>query len=135
MNDGGNNVEKLIGALRHPEPQTRLRAAWLLGEKGEARAVGPLVKAIDDNWDDPYILATIVTALGMIGDIRALDEITALLKNSYLVVRVAATRAIGLIGNSRGIEPLRSALKDRNAAVRKEAAEALKNLCGEERDL
>ncbi len=126
MNDGENYMEKLIGDLRHPEPQTRLRAAWVLGVKKESGAVGPLVRAIGENRDAPYILATIATALGLIGDIRALDEVIALLKNSYLVVRTAAAEAIGLIGNARGIEPLKSALDDRSTAVRKAAAEALK---------
>ncbi|MFA4967790.1 MAG: HEAT repeat domain-containing protein [Candidatus Margulisiibacteriota bacterium] len=132
MNDGENYVEKLIGDLRHPEPQTRLRAAWLLGVKKEARAVVPLVKAIGENRDDPYILATIATALGLIGDIRALDEIVALLKNSYQVVRTAAAEAIGLIGNDRGIEPLKSVMDDRKTSVRKVAARALKNLADKE---
>ncbi|NLI12262.1 HEAT repeat domain-containing protein [Pelotomaculum propionicicum] len=128
MNDGENNLEKLIGALRHPEPQTRLRAAWLLGVKKDAGAVAPLVKSLGENRDDPYILATIATALGMIGDIRALDEVMALLKHSYPVVRTAAAEAIGLLGNVGCAEPLKSALKDRNMSVRRAAAKALKNL-------
>ena len=35
--------EKLIGALYHPEPETRLRAAEILGEKGYRPAIGPLL--------------------------------------------------------------------------------------------
>jgi len=31
--------DNLIGALKHPEPLTRMSAAWLLGKTGEARTV------------------------------------------------------------------------------------------------
>lgn len=128
MTDAEYYVAKLIKDLRHPEPQTRLRSAWLLGVKKEPRAVGPLVRAIKENHDEPYILATVATALGLIGDAGAIDDVVALLKNTYQVVRTAAAEAIGLIGNDKGIEPLRRALEDRNTSVRKAAVKALKKL-------
>jgi HEAT repeat protein len=132
MNAGENNMKNLIDDLRHPEPQTRIRAAWLLGMSKETGAVAPLVRALSENRDDPYILATIASALGLIGDLRVLDEMIALLKNSYQVVRTAAAEAIGLIGNDRGIKPLKSMLGDRSTAVRNAAAEALKNIASQE---
>jgi HEAT repeat protein len=128
MEEGENSVEKLIDDLYNPEPKARIKAAWLLGVKKEAGAVEPLVKAMDENRDDPYFLATAAAALGLIGEIRALDKIIELLKSSYKVVRAAAAEAIGMIGNDRGVEPLRKALADRSISVQKAADGALKKL-------
>lgn len=125
MNNDKDYVDKLIEALKHPEPTTRVRAAWVLGRKKEKRAVTPLIEAINNNLNDPYILESIVGALGLTGDSSALDEIFSLLKSSYLIVRIQAARAISMIGDRKGVDPLMAALKDENTAVRKAAAEAL----------
>lgn len=60
-------VEKLIAALRHEEPQTTVRAAWILGRIADRRAVGPLIDAAAGGGD-PEFLAAVVEALGRIGD-------------------------------------------------------------------
>jgi HEAT repeat protein len=60
-------VEKLIAALRHEEPETTVRAAWILGRIADRRAVGPLIDAAG-RGGDPEFLAAVVEALGRIGD-------------------------------------------------------------------
>jgi len=45
--------EKLIGALHHPEPETRLRAGEILGEKGYRPAIGPLLARAHEELQQP----------------------------------------------------------------------------------
>jgi len=60
-------VDKLITALRHPEPTTPVRAAWILGERRERRAVESLVALVQES-SDVYVVEAAVEALGKIGD-------------------------------------------------------------------
>ena len=63
-------TEKLIAALRHPEPTTPVRAAWILGERRERAAVEPLCRLVRDS-SDAFLVESAVEALGKIGDARA----------------------------------------------------------------
>jgi hypothetical protein len=58
-------VEKLILALHHPEKETPIRAAWLLGQLKDTRAVQPLIELVKKT-DDVYIARAAVKALGEI---------------------------------------------------------------------
>ncbi len=70
--DSKNMVEKLIGALSHPDAQTVMRATWLLGEKLDTQAVQPLI-ALFKRAEDVYLAVEIVRALGKIRNKEALD--------------------------------------------------------------
>ncbi|MDI6711551.1 MAG: HEAT repeat domain-containing protein, partial [Bacillota bacterium] len=100
-------AQKLIAALEHPDPAVRRRAAWLLGRRRETGAVEALLAAVAANAGDPYLLETVVEALGLIGDPRALGTLTELLRSSYLPVRVRAARALGRLGGAAAREALR----------------------------
>lgn len=56
-------VEKLIVALEHPEKETPSRAAWLLGQLKDERAVPPLMELVQKT-DDVYLARAAVQALG-----------------------------------------------------------------------
>ena len=43
--------EKLILALKHPEPSAVMRAVWLLGQLGDCRAVEPLKRLLETTHD------------------------------------------------------------------------------------
>jgi HEAT repeat protein len=58
-------VEKLIVALEHPEKETPIRAAWLLGQLKDIRAVPPLIELVRKT-EDVYIARAAVQALGEI---------------------------------------------------------------------
>jgi hypothetical protein len=45
--------EKLIGALHHPEPETRRRAAEILGDQGHRPAIGPLLARAREELREP----------------------------------------------------------------------------------
>ena len=68
--DGKDYVDKLIVALEHPEPETPIRAAWILGKRREIRAVEPLI-AVVNKTRDVYTARAAVEALDRIGTSRA----------------------------------------------------------------
>lgn len=120
-------VAKLIAALGHPEPLTRRRAAWILGELRDRRALAPLIAAVEGSAD-PDLLEGAVEALGKLGDERAVDALARLLRSSYLSVRLKAVEALRSIGGPRATEAMRSALDDPNVSVREKATRALHEL-------
>jgi len=63
-------VEKLIQALQHPEKETPIRAARLLGQLQDPRAVPPLID-LAKSTGDVYIAQAAVTALGEFDPPRA----------------------------------------------------------------
>ena len=70
----------------------------------------------------------IFSALGKIGDSRAINFLVQCLQNKDETVRLAATRGLGKTRNESAIEPLTKALEDEEKNVRKSAANALDEL-------
>jgi len=124
---GENFVDKLIAALGHPEPLTRRRAAWILGELHERRALDPLIMAVETSTD-PDLLEGAVEAMGKIGDERAVDSLAGLLSRSYLSVRLKVVEALGRIGGVGSVNLLRLALHDSSVCVREDAAKELRKI-------
>ena len=89
--------EKLIHALRHPEPTVPLRAAMILGKPRLKSAVIPLIEAAERS-NDPYLQEAVVEALGAIGDERSLPCLERLSREEALRVRVAGQRSIDRTG-------------------------------------
>jgi HEAT repeat protein len=79
-------VEKLIVALGHPEKETPIRAAWLLGQLKEVRAVPPLIKLVKKT-DDVYIARAAVQALGEIDTPEARQFLGTLTQHPAKMVR------------------------------------------------
>lgn len=88
--------EKLIRALRHPEPTVPIRAATILGELGSRAAVEPLIE-VARFCKDPYIQEAAVEALGKIGDPRARGCLARLSQEGVIRVRYAARSAMAMI--------------------------------------
>ena len=59
-------TDKLIAALRHKEPMTPMRAACILGERREPKAVPALTKIVGKG-KDAFVVESAVEALGKIG--------------------------------------------------------------------
>jgi HEAT repeat protein len=89
-------VEKLIAALEHPEAQTPVRAAWLLGELRAASGVRALLRVIEATTD-PYLAEAAIEALGKIGDPAARPLLERACQTGALPVRRAARRALASI--------------------------------------
>jgi HEAT repeat protein len=80
---------KLIRALDHPEVQTALRAARILGERRTERAVPALI-ARSEAGADPYLRAEIALALKRIGGREAAAALGRLAQDPSIIVRRAA---------------------------------------------
>ena len=82
-------VEKLILALNHAEPETPIRAAWILGQRrevGAAQALAALVR----RTRDVYVAIAAVEALVKIGTPEALGFLRTFSVYPARMVREAA---------------------------------------------
>jgi len=86
-------VEKLILALQHPEPETPIRAAWLLGQLKDTRAVQPLIDLVNET-KDVYIARAAVRALGEIDSPEACQFLGTLTQHHAKMVRDEAQRIL-----------------------------------------
>ena len=86
-------LEKLILALRHPEPTTPVRAAWLLGKIGDPRAVVSLIEIVKET-DDLYLAREAIKALGAIDTPQARHFIRTLANHPARMIRAEAGAAL-----------------------------------------
>lgn len=120
-------VDKLIAALRHPEPTRAGLAIHILGERlAEPRAILPLIDLLH-TASDAAVLRDAVAALGHFADRRAAPSLARLLLDTEtpLVVRVAAVEALTRIGGDAAQVAIEHALVDSNTIVRERARRAL----------
>lgn len=126
--EGGEDfVDKLIIALRHPEPTRAALAIQILSEMlAEPRAILPLIGLLDTTRD-AYVLKCAVVALGRFADRRAVASLSRLLLDpaTPLVVRLAAVDALARIGGDETQAALSGALADPNTSVCERARQAL----------
>lgn len=128
MDEEGTKKEEnfflLISLLREGTLNYRWRAAEALGDEGDSRAVGPLIEALSDPYEDVSWLAA--KSLGKLQDPEAVLPLIELLKSEENWNRLGAVEGLGLIGDPRAVEPLIGILKtDPVMKVRKKAAWAL----------
>jgi len=125
-------------------------AVEALGKIGDARAIEPLITALDNylpkaatealvkigkpavepliaelHDNNRHVPKPVIEVLCKIGDTRAVEPLVAALKDDNWKVREAAAKALGAIGDARAVEPLVAALQDHDDNVRKVAARAL----------
>lgn len=86
-------VDKLILALHHPEKDTPLRAAWLLGQLKEPRAVAPLIRVIEET-EDVYLARAAAAALAEIGTPEAWRFLRTLTGHPVKMVRDEVQRLL-----------------------------------------
>jgi HEAT repeat protein len=82
-------TDKLIAALRHKEPTAPVRAAWVLGERREGKAVAALTKVVR-KAKDAFLVESAVEALGKIGGAEATTAVGTATQHPNLRVRVKA---------------------------------------------
>lgn len=79
-------TDKLIKAINHPEPETPIRAASILGDLKVKEAVQPLLLKLNSQ-KDPFIIEAFVTAILKI-DPSQVDKIKSILgKNPPVTVK------------------------------------------------
>ena len=117
------DIEWLIKTLGYEKDcDVRRKAANALGKIGDSRAVGPLIRALNDS--DSRIRSWAATSLFKIGE-PAIEPLIKALNDSESEVRSAAAKALGDIGDYRAMKPLTKALDDTCVDVGTSAKEAL----------
>ncbi|HZR04457.1 MAG TPA: HEAT repeat domain-containing protein [Candidatus Udaeobacter sp.] len=86
-------TDKLIAALRHKEPMTPVRAAWILGERREQKAEPALAKIVR-KAKDAFLVESAVEALGKIGGSAATETVRGATQHLSLRVRVKAREVL-----------------------------------------
>jgi HEAT repeat protein len=104
--DAQSFSEKLRAALRHPEPQTAVRAAWILGERRDSSAVPDLIRVLQ-GAQDSFLAEAAAEALGKIGDSKGLPALAGAAQNGTVRVRNASKAAIERIHKKQLQRPLR----------------------------
>ena len=121
-------VEPLCETLRSSWRMARVAAAEVLGKVGDARALPPLLDALNDNRQS-ILRQTAAQALGELKDARAVPPLMERLKDKDSEVRKSAAESLGKIQDAQTVsavtEPLCVALSDKSGHVRLAAAEAL----------
>lgn len=113
---GDDPVPGLVGALGAADIATRWKAAFALGQVGDARAVEPLVGCLDFSrkfvaGEGEFTLNMVASwALGRIGDFRAVEPLVRALEDECTDFAWIAAWALGEIGDTRAIRPLEAAL-------------------------
>jgi HEAT repeat protein len=125
----------LLHRLNHPDWQIAGEAAWALGERGDKRAIDPLIAALDRDLvsgraqdalvklGDERALEPLIrqftlkpqpdlaTVLGNWGDRRAVDALLGALEHTNPHVRFYTARALGKLGDERALPALRRAVE------------------------
>lgn len=126
------SIEGLIHALCYKAPSMKSEYYTVRKEAEDALvSLGtvvfePLIAALRDSNSEMRSAAA--SALGKLGDTRAVEPLIAVLEDSESNARERATIALGKLGDVRAVEPLIPALRDSNSDVRSAAATALGRL-------
>jgi HEAT repeat protein len=96
-------VEHLILALRHPEPQTPIRAAWILGQLRDERAVAPLARLLQEA-PDVYIARAAAEALGGIGTPAALLFLRTMRDHPATIVRETVEKPLSQLDSMHAVD-------------------------------
>jgi HEAT repeat protein len=81
--------------------------------------------------DQQGVIEMAALALGEMGDPRAVDPLTEPLNHGNWEVRSSAAKALGKIGDERAVDPLTKLLDDRNESVRWHTVQALESITGD----
>ena len=88
-------TQKLIAALEHAEPTVAVRAAWILGERRESKAVVGLCRLVRESTD-VLVVESALESLAKIGDRRAAMTVRWAVNHVNPLIRSAAARAVAL---------------------------------------
>jgi HEAT repeat protein len=86
--------KKLLRALNHPEPETVIRAATILGERRVGEAI-PVLESFVTRGTDPFIRTAAIVALGKFNDPNArkfLHDIST--KSMTIIERTALEKVL-----------------------------------------
>lgn len=120
---GNLATEAMIGLLKHPDPDIRWRAASVLGDTKDKRAVGPLIVTLRDA--DESVSSSAATALGELRDKKAVNPLIRACKEGSPDLRRHSVAALGKIGSRQAITTIVEASRDESLDVRLSAVWAM----------
>lgn len=131
--DQRDYFEKLVGSLQHPDATTKIRAAYILGEMGDKRAINPLVDILNQPWDIQglFFIREIAFALEKIDGEEAVPALVHLLDHPSFLIRESALKALSKIKSKETVTALRKALNDPSSSVQELAKETLEKNFGD----
>jgi len=129
LDDEAAFPEKLLLAIRHPEPTRACLAIEILGRLREPRAVVPLLTLLKTTRD-PVRQAEAALSLGAIGEARAVPALIEVLHDDGMPImaRCAAATALGAFLEERALAALRRAVSDPRPSVARAARRALQRM-------
>jgi hypothetical protein len=101
-------AERLIATLGTHETSVVRQAARILGERGDRQAVKALVHALESTGDE-FVLESIATALGRIGDMGAVAPLCRLVTSAPRAAREAACAALARLNAGEALPVLQQA--------------------------
>jgi HEAT repeat protein/WD40 repeat protein/predicted DNA-binding WGR domain protein len=124
---GADDEQVLLGALASAHWDVKLEASHALAERGDKRALGPLVDLLADPQASQIREACLkaLDALGKLGDRRASLIVQRLLRRPDRDLQIAAVRALEACCRAGEVEPLLEALRLPDETVQIAAAESL----------
>ncbi|MGH7694355.1 MAG: HEAT repeat domain-containing protein, partial [Gemmatimonadaceae bacterium] len=118
--------------LRDPNPDIRLQAALGLGAAGQ-RAAAPDLLEVLDKEQDADVQQAIVTALGKVATVEAIERLQTIAKPGNLFrrkpsgLRIAAVNALAEAATQESLDALREMANDRDKEVRAAIERALRD--------
>ena len=126
---GGGNVSHMImGLLKDTDEYVRRSAVEFYCRVRDESVYGALVELLDDN--DWWVREKAITALGLIGDSRAIPHIARHVHDRE--VKWAIPRALKSMDSPEALKPLSIMLHDEQRQIRLEALAAISALDGED---
>ena len=125
--DHRSYFEKLVNALNHPERTTRIRAAYILGELKDRRAIKPFAEAVSKPMgvEDVFFVEMIAIALGKVNREEALPILIRLMDHPSFLVRRAALNSLSNFRNEEALKVIKNAVKDPSLNVQELAQKIL----------
>jgi len=125
--DHRNYLEKLVSALNHPERTTRIRAAYILGELRDRRAIKPFADVVSKarGIHDVFFVEMVAVALGKVNGEKALPILIRLMDHPSFLVRRAALDSLGHFRSEEALKVINKALEDASPNVQELAKQIL----------
>ena len=125
-------LHALQDMLRDPNPDIRLQAALGLGAAGQRAATADLLEVLDKE-QDADVQQAIVTALGKVATVEAIERLQKVAKPGNLFrrkasgLRIAAVNALAEAATQESLDILRDMSNDRDKEVRAAIGRALRD--------
>jgi len=120
-----DDIEKYTNLLSSVHKNNRWEAALMLGLAGDSKAFEPLKKSLHNDNITVLERVFIISALGWVGDSKAINILVNALSDTDYRIRVTAAKSLGWIGDPRAVGSLLKALDDIDYRVRITAAKSL----------